>query len=217
MAENLVSLLEDGRRRYADRALFGQRLGGVMRWTSYEQFAAGVAAYAEQLAELGVGPGERVLIAGPWSLAAAQLAHAVSRRCASFVPLAEATERATWSFALGHAEARWAFALSPGVARTLESVAAESRSPLRIIDVEPAAGRARADSIARLPRADEVASRHYQRSTTGKLCANALTHRALCARVRTIFHTSGMLRRALAEALLLRAVFAGAPALQAAS
>jgi long-subunit acyl-CoA synthetase (AMP-forming) len=210
-------LLEDGRRRYADRALFGQRCGGVMRWTSFEQFAAGVATYAEQLAELGVRPGERVLIAGPWSLAAAQLAHAVSRRCASFVPLSEATDRGAWNFALGHAEARWAFALSPSAARTLESLAAELRSPLGIIDLEPAAARrAPSESIGRRPRADEVASRHYQRSASGKLYANALTHRALCGRVRTIFHTSGMLRRALAETLLLRAVFAGAPALRAA-
>jgi long-subunit acyl-CoA synthetase (AMP-forming) len=214
MSVNLVSLLTESGQRYGDQALFGAKVDGVMRWTSYARFEADVAGYTERLAALGVVPGDRVVVAGAWSLAAAQLAHAVCWRCASFVTLGEVTDGANWRLALRQTEARWVLASSPRVVRTLENLTLDLHCRIQIIEpgLSVAAHPAKREAVARLPRPDELAARCYRRAASGQLSATLLTHRALCSSATSIRHTSGMRRRAITAALLLRGPFGRAAA-----
>jgi long-subunit acyl-CoA synthetase (AMP-forming) len=209
MAENLVALLRRSRERHAQRVLFGERAGAGWRWLTCGEFERGVSGYAEQLAELGARPGDRVVLAGPWSVTAAQLAHAVCRQRASFVPLSGGRELDAWRFILRHAEPRLVVSCDGTDRLVLEALQRESRASWRVVelhDCRPAANEQSA-RLEREPRPEQPASICYRRLSAGQYAPTVWTHRALCQRARSLKHTSGTLQRTLSEALLLRTIF----------
>ena len=208
MAADLVSLLAEGRRRYADQPIFGVKAGGSFRWTTYAQFADVVSGCAARLAALGIGAGERVVIAGPWSLHAAQLAHAVCHCRASFVALSGSPDLATWHFALRSMEPRLAFASTTQAARALEALTRETPElALPILDLPDTTPPLPLAAAARPPHADDVASYRLRRGRSGELLPRPVTHRSLCRRANSLRFSAQQRRRTLGEILLLRELF----------
>jgi long-subunit acyl-CoA synthetase (AMP-forming) len=208
MSETLVSLLRECRERHAQRAVFGERTGAGWRWLTCAQLELAAAGYAEQLAELGVRPGDRVVLTGPWSVTAAELAHAVCRQHASFVPLSGGRELDGWRFILRHSEPRLVVSSDGSDRLVLEALQRESRAPWRIVELRDShAAVGERPAVARSLGPEQPAAIGYRRLGPGHYAPRVWTHRALCERARSRCHTSGTRLRALSEVLLLRAVF----------
>ena len=60
--KNLIEMLEDSRKRYSERPLFGTKRDGNYEWTTYEQFAEKVDDLRGGLASLGISSGDKVAI-----------------------------------------------------------------------------------------------------------------------------------------------------------
>ena len=60
--KNLIEILENSRKSYGDRPLYGTKRNGVYEWITYEQFAEKVDALRGGLASLGVSSGDKVAI-----------------------------------------------------------------------------------------------------------------------------------------------------------
>lgn len=211
MAQNLVRLLRESCARHGRRALFGERLEAGWRWTTYEQFERGVVSYAEQLGELGVQAGDRVVVTGPWSLTGAQLAHAVCRQRGSFLPLSSRRELDAWRFILRHAEPRLVVIGDREDRLVLEALRREQRAPWSVVELRDTAAASGSPALPeREPDPEQAASLCYQRRAWGSFAPSVWTHRALCRQALSLQHTSDMLQRTLSDVLLLRAVFAAA-------
>ena len=60
--KNLIEMLDNSRKRYAERPLFGTKRNENYEWTTYEQFAEKVNYLRGGLALLGVSSGDKVAI-----------------------------------------------------------------------------------------------------------------------------------------------------------
>ena len=60
--KNLIEILDNSRKKYSDRPLFGTKRDGNYEWTTYEQFAEKVDELRGGLASLGVTSGDKVAI-----------------------------------------------------------------------------------------------------------------------------------------------------------
>ena len=60
--KNLIEMLDNSRKLYADRPLFGTKRDRIYEWTTYEQFAEKVDDFRGGLASLGVSSGDKVAI-----------------------------------------------------------------------------------------------------------------------------------------------------------
>ncbi len=60
--KNLIEMLDNSRKRYAERPLFGTKRDGNYEWTTYEQFAGKVDDLRGGLASLNISSGDKVAI-----------------------------------------------------------------------------------------------------------------------------------------------------------
>ena len=98
--ETLCAVFDASTKKYADRPLFGSKVGGEWKWMTYGQFAREVAEVRAGLAALGVGPGHCVgIIANnrpEWAIAA----YASYGLGAAFVPMYESQMPTEWAYIL---------------------------------------------------------------------------------------------------------------------
>jgi len=98
--QTLVAIYEHATTAFADRPLFGVKKHGVWSWMSYREFAQHTDEIRAALAELGVGPGDRVAIIAnnrpEWAVAA----YATYGRRAAFVPMYESQLPKDWEYIL---------------------------------------------------------------------------------------------------------------------
>ncbi|MBC8260049.1 MAG: long-chain fatty acid--CoA ligase [SAR324 cluster bacterium] len=95
---NLVEMLDNSRKLYADRPLYGTKRDGNYEWTSYEEFAEKVDAFRAGLASLGVSAGDKVAIICKNTEEWAVSAYATYGLCAQHIPMYETQLPKEWEF-----------------------------------------------------------------------------------------------------------------------
>ena len=191
MSETLVTLLQQCSARHPQGTLHGERTSTGWRWLTFAQMERAVAGHAAQLSELGVRPGDRVVVTGPWSVTAAQLAHAVCRQGASFVPLSSEHELVGWRFILRHAEPRLVVSSDGSDRLVLEALQRESRAGWRLVELSDSCSPGSSRQAPAAPAPEQAAGIGYQRLGRGQYARRVWTHRALCWRACSLQHTSG--------------------------
>src|SRR5689334_3232756 len=106
---DLVSMWERLTTRYAERPLFGEKRASGWVWQTYGQVAEQVASLRAALADLGVGPGDRVALISDNRLEWAIVVHATLSRGAAYVPMYESQTRDDWAFILRDSGAKVVF------------------------------------------------------------------------------------------------------------
>ncbi|MFN7698525.1 MAG: AMP-dependent synthetase/ligase [Deltaproteobacteria bacterium] len=113
--ETLCDVFDASTRKYADRPLFGTKVGGDWKWMTYGEFAKAVAEVRAGLAALGVGPGHCVgIIANnrpEWAIAA----YASYGLGAALVPMYESQVPSEWAYILADCGARTVLVASPAI------------------------------------------------------------------------------------------------------
>jgi long-chain acyl-CoA synthetase len=218
MSENLVSLLEQSRQQFPSSPLFGVRQVDCWRWVTYGQFDQRVEQSAARLARLGVGCGDRVAIVGDWCVEWVELAHATCRRRASFVLVPDRLGLDEWLCIFRDCGAKLAFTTRRVQYDALGTSAFESAGLRRVIGLALPADHADSylrwvaeqQGVARseaAPRPDDIASRLYARSDSGRPRTIGVSHRTLCQASNSIGQPSYSVRRSLCGILSLRGLF----------
>ena len=138
---NLVSLLGESVKRYAERPLFGTRGDDGWHWTTYSEFGSLVDHFRSGLASLGVKRGDKVAVISQNRLEWVVGAHAVYSLGASYVPMYEAQLDKEWHYILADSGSIGV----PGLQRCGRSARATARG-------EPAGTRAHRDVRRRRSR-----------------------------------------------------------------
>lgn len=98
--DTLNQIFEHSTTTHADRPLFGTKDGGQWHWMSYGTFRKKVDAFRAGLAELGIGPGDRVAVISnnrpEWAIGA----YATYGLGATYVPMYEAQLDKDWHYIL---------------------------------------------------------------------------------------------------------------------
>lgn len=98
--ETLVDIYKHSVGRYASRELFGEKKNGTWSWMTYGQFAQLTNDLRGGLAQLGVGPGDKVAIISnnrsEWAIGA----YATYTLGAAYVPMYEAQLERDWEYIL---------------------------------------------------------------------------------------------------------------------
>jgi len=190
----LVSLGEASARRFADRALFGERHDGSWSWTSYAEFWEAVAELRGGLAAQGVGPGDRVGIVSRNGVAWAVTAYATYSLAAELVPMYEAQRPVDWEPILQDSGCSVVLGRAPRIVGALEAMRPRLPALRHVFDLEGAADDPRSyTALRRIGRArpappihpapDSVAGLIYTSGTTGRPKGVMLTHRNLTSNV----------------------------------
>jgi long-chain acyl-CoA synthetase len=103
---NLVQLLQSSIQKRGERELFGVMKDGGLEWTTYRQFGRMVDDFRAGLAQLGVGPGDRVAVISNNRLEWAVGAHATYSLGATYVPMYEAQRDEQWQYVLADSGAK---------------------------------------------------------------------------------------------------------------
>jgi long-chain acyl-CoA synthetase len=189
-AHDLVELAATSVARFADRPLFGERVDGSWRWTSYAAWQRRVDGARAGLAALGVGPGDRVAIVSRNGVGWATAAYASFGLGAAFVPMYEQQRPDDWEHILGDSGASVVFARTPEIATALVGMQARLPALRHVITMEPPTGGGLAAfeqsgaPVATHPaQPDDVAALVYTSGTTGRPKGVMLTHRNLTTNV----------------------------------
>ena len=98
--ENLIKMLENSRKRFADRPLFGTKRDGIYEWTTYEEFSQKVDAFRGGLASLGVVAGDKVAIISKNTEQWAVSAYSTYGLCGQHIPMYETQMVKEWEYIL---------------------------------------------------------------------------------------------------------------------
>jgi len=96
--KNLVAILENSTKLYADRPLFGTKRNGIYEWTTYEQFSKKVDSFRGGLASLGVKSGDKVAVISKNTEQWAVSAYATYGLCGQHIPMYETQMLREWEF-----------------------------------------------------------------------------------------------------------------------
>lgn len=96
--DTLPEMLRKSVARFADRPLFGTKVGDDWRWTTYVEFSALVEKACRHFAALGVGRGDRVAVIAPNSLEFAACSYAAFDLGAAIVAMYESQSDETWEY-----------------------------------------------------------------------------------------------------------------------
>jgi long-chain acyl-CoA synthetase len=95
---NLIEMLDNSRKLYADRPLFGTKREGIYEWTTYEQFAEKVDNFRGGLASLGVSSGDKVAVISKNTEEWAVSAYATYGLCGQHIPMYETQMAKEWEY-----------------------------------------------------------------------------------------------------------------------
>ena len=115
----LTQALSDSIARHGGRPIFGTRQkDGEWSWITYSEFGALVDAFRSALADLGVGPGDKVAVISNNRLEWAVGCYATYGRGACYVPMYEAQLDRDWQYILEDSGAKLCLVSSRGAPRT---------------------------------------------------------------------------------------------------
>ena len=187
-ATNLVELAENSVAQFADRPLFGERVGEHWEWQSFRAWQARVDAIRAVLAELGVTHGDRVAIISRNSSVWAAAAYATYGLGAAFVPMYEAQRPSDWEFILRDCGATVVFARTPAIAEAVRAMLPHVPALRHVLTIEDpqslSALEAHALPVHAVhPDPDDLAGLIYTSGTTGMPKGVMLTHKNLTSNV----------------------------------
>lgn len=186
--ETLVDLIEGSCRKYQDRDVFGTKKHGTWQWVTYEDFGLLMDQCRSGLAQLGVGPGDRVGIIADNCVEWATAAFATYGRRATFVPMYTAQLLDEWRFILNDSQTKVVFAANAEIYEKVLSLRDQLPQLERVIGLGlPAShedsyerlladGRANPTPVER-PSPEDLANLVYTSGTTGDPKGVQLTHR----------------------------------------
>ncbi len=197
--KNLVELCSASVERFATAKRFGTKAAsGQWTWMSFRQFGDQVDKFRGGLAQLGVGPGDRVAVISnnrpEWAVGA----YATYGRGAVYVPMYEKQQRSDWEYIIRDSGAKVLLVANDTIAEATRSFPQEIDSLEHIINFE---GDAEADphSFAALlargagapaepldPEPSETAGLIYTSGTTGKPKGVVLSHGNFTSNVNAV-------------------------------
>lgn len=174
----LVHMLQESVARHAERPLFGVRQDdGGWRWVSYTELGARVDAFRSALADLGIGPGDKVAVISANRIEWAIGCYATYGRGAAYVPMYEAQLDRDWEYILRDSGAKVCLVASAAIADRVRRFLPEVRLVAFDGDfaelLERGKGR---PSPALVPQPKDVATLIYTSGTTGNPKGVMLTH-----------------------------------------
>lgn len=192
MYESIVELLEASCVKFANRPVFGRKQGGGWDWITYAQFDELVRSCMAGLAQLGVGPEDRVGLVADNCVEWATVAHATYARGAVFVPMYTAQPVDEWKFVLRDSGIKVVFAASEREYEVLAALVDQLPALEAVVGLSLPEGdarsygallaRGRAHPIERhRPKADAIAGCVYTSGTTGEPKGVELSHRNICS------------------------------------
>ncbi len=185
---NLVELYQRACKDFASRELFGTKHGDHWHWITYAEFGEQVDEFRAGLAQLGIGPGDRVAIVANNCVEWAVAAYATYGLRAAFVPMYEAQVADEWVFILKDCTARAVIAHRRDIFDTLVARQGEMPGLEQVIGIDlpekdprsfaAVAERGRALPVPAIePAPGEIAGFIYTSGTTGLPKGVVLTHR----------------------------------------
>jgi long-chain acyl-CoA synthetase len=205
---SLVDMFEDSMSRHAPRTLFLTKRGARWREISYEQFQRTVDLVRGGLAQLGVGPGDRVGIIAGNSVEWAALAYASYGLGAAFVPMYETQLASDWAFIISDANLKVVAAANPSVVGKLAPLGASLPASLRWVALDEdtngsakTAKKKTAETMTfahllglgerhpapvRAPVPEDIACLMYTSGTTGEPKGVILTHANIVSNIVTL-------------------------------
>ncbi len=197
---DMTQLYVQSVRAHAARPLFGTKVGGAWRWTTYGEFGADVDAARGGLASLGVGPGDRVAVIANNRSEWAVGAYATYGLRASYVPMYEAQLPREWQYILGDCGAKVLLVADEATRAQIEPLRAAlpalahvvvmsgRGTPDRALAWSELLARGRAHRVPVQPPADpsEIAGFIYTSGTTGNPKGVLLSHGNLASNVSAI-------------------------------
>lgn len=191
----LVDLFHDASSRFAERSLYGTKLDGAWRWTTYGEFVTLVDRFRAALAQLGIGKGDRVAIIANNRLEWAVAAYATYGLEAAFVSMYQSQRADERQFILRDSGAKVVIVANeaihadvaamalPGVTHIigLERPASDALSWTALLEAGAAA-----PVPTRSPDPGDVADVVYTSGTTGKPKGVLLSHDNIVSTVNTL-------------------------------
>ena len=113
--KNLIEMLDNSRKRYAERPLFGTKRDGNYEWTTYEQFAEKVDDLRGGLASLNISSGDKVAIISNNTEEWAVTAYATYGLCGQHIPMYETQLAKEWEYIVRDCSAKVLFVSNPTV------------------------------------------------------------------------------------------------------
>ncbi|HWN68403.1 MAG TPA: AMP-binding protein, partial [Haliangium sp.] len=208
MSETFTSLVEMQERacqRYADRRLFGTKIGGIYRWISYREFAELVDCFRAALAGLGVERGDKVAVISNNRVEWAVGAYATYGLGAHYVPMYEAQQPKEWAYIVRDAGAKVLLVATEDIHAQAQKLLSEIDALKHVISFaapadanhsylrQIAQGRKQRVPSVR-PSSDEVAGLLYTSGTTGNPKGVVLTHGNLISNVNAAHECFPMLQ-----------------------
>ncbi|HMJ13179.1 MAG TPA: long-chain fatty acid--CoA ligase [Polyangiaceae bacterium] len=193
--ENLAELCERSTKIYRDRRLFGTKAGGSWRWMTYGEFKRDVDRFRAALADLGVGPGDRVAIVADNRVEWAVACYASYGLRAAFVPMYEQQHPDEWQFILNDCSAKAVIGARPKIYDQLVAMKAKLPALEHVIGLESGGdhayaallGRGEAKPVPTLqPEPSETAGLIYTSGTTGKPKGVILSHGNICSNINAV-------------------------------
>jgi long-chain acyl-CoA synthetase len=203
MFRNLVELYERSIEQFSSRELFGTKVGGVWRWTTYGEFGRLVEAFRAGLAQRGVGKGDVVASISNNRVEWAVAAYACYGLEATYVPMYEAQAEKEWLFILNDCSAKVLIVSTHALYQKTRDYPQKLEKLEHVIAFEGpadsadsyagvlAAGRAHPHKIEH-PAPDAVATLIYTSGTTGDPKGVMLTHDNLASNVSAIHEIMDM-------------------------
>jgi long-chain acyl-CoA synthetase len=189
----LVDIYEHGFREYADRPVFGTKVGDSWQWISYREFGGMVDQMRGGLSHFGVARGDRVAIISNNRVEWAVIAGATYMLGATIVPMYETQLDKDWSFIIEDSGAKVLFAASENIARRVAASPHDQLEHVAVIGASDAfegltyaqvleAGAEQPAPVAEIGR-DDLADIIYTSGTTGNPKGVLLTHANLADNV----------------------------------
>lgn len=193
----LVEVLEYAVKQYASRELFGEKKNGAWVWMTYGRFGQGVEDLRGGLAQLGVGPGDRIAIISnnrsEWAIGA----YTSYTLGAAYVPMYEAQHEKDWEYILKDCGAKVLFVPNQKFADRIAKFRERIPSLEHVFRLE--GGEEEKDTFASLlkkgaetpapvhrPKPEDMAGLIYTSGTTGNPKGVMLSHSNLAKNVSSI-------------------------------
>jgi len=113
--KNLIEMLDNSQKRFADRPLFGTKRDGNYEWTTYKQFAEKVDDLRGGLGSLGITSGDKVAIISKNTEEWAVSAYATYGLCGMHIPMYETQLAKEWEYIVKDCSAKVLLVSNPDV------------------------------------------------------------------------------------------------------
>jgi long-chain acyl-CoA synthetase len=195
--QNLVEMFERSVEKYGPRELFGTKVDGEWKWTTYSEMGKLVADLRGGLAALGIKRGENVCIVSNNRVEWAALAYACFGLGVGIVPMYEAQLPKEWAFIANDCGAVAFVAATKEIAAKADEVKAKAPSiryvitlyggesdPMSFKGLLKAGANNPVPSIK--PERDDAASLIYTSGTTGNPKGVILSHHNLASNITAV-------------------------------